>query len=247
MISLTQRRVCIVRRRNGIDSIRYSNGMLVPFSMLRTPEQLEDRAAIFLRAYRPKPGDVVVDAGAGIGEEIPLFAGLVGKRGRVVAIEAHPAVFARLSALGRLYGLEHVTCLHAAIVDAPGTAYITNLENPLSNSVVTDNGTIPVPAETLDDLLGRLEVGRVDFLKMNIEGAELRALEGFTNGLPRTRHLAVACHDRRAEDGESDTFRTRDGVTSLLESKGFELLDVPRGRDPWEQDWVYARVPSSDE
>jgi Methyltransferase FkbM domain len=96
-------------------------------------------------------------------------------------------------------------------------------------------------------LLGRLRVGRVDFLKMNIEGAELRALEGFAKGLPRTRNLAVACHDRRAEDGESDTFRTRDGVMSLLESKGFELLDVPRGRDPWEQDWVYARVPSPDE
>ena len=75
MISLAQRRVCIVRRRNGIDSIRYRNGMIVPFSMLRTPEQLEDRAAIFLRAYRPKPGDIVVDAGAGIGDEFRCSPG----------------------------------------------------------------------------------------------------------------------------------------------------------------------------
>jgi hypothetical protein len=58
--------------------------------------------------------------------------------------------------------------------------------------------TMPRTPE-LDALLSRLGIERVDFLKMNIEGAELKALEGFRHGLARTLNLAVACHDGRAE------------------------------------------------
>jgi FkbM family methyltransferase len=241
MLSLAQRRLCIVRRRRGIESLRYSNGMILPISRLRTPERLVEEAEIFLRAYRPKPGDVIVDAGAGFGDELLVFAGLVGKKGRVIEIEAHPASFEGLSTLCRLNRLHQVTCVQAALLDAPGTVYITDLPQAFANSVVTGDGTLPVPAVTLDDLLGRLEAPWVDFLKMNIEGAELQALRGFCNGLRRTRHLAIACHDFRADDGESHLFCTREAVTSLLQSHGFEILDVLRGTDPWERDYVYAR------
>jgi FkbM family methyltransferase len=245
MMSLAQRRLCIVRRRQGIESLRYSNGMILPLSRLRTPERVDEEAEIFLRAYRPKPGDVIVDAGAGFGDELLVFAWLVGRKGHVIEIEAHPASFERLFTLCRLNHLRQVTCVQAALLDAPGTVYITDLPQTFANSVVTGDGTLPVPAVTLDDLLGRLEVPWVDFLKMNIEGAELRALRGFGTGLRRTRHLAIACHDFRADEGESDVFRTRDAVTSLLQSHGFEILDVLRGTDPWERDYVYARSRSA--
>ena len=245
MMSLAQHRLCIVRRRRGIESLRYSNGMILPLSRVRTPERLDEEAEIFLRAYRPEPGDVVVDAGAGLGDELLVFAWLVGRKGRVIEIEAHPASFEGLFTLCRLNRLRQATCVQAALLDAPGTVYITDLPQTFVNSVVTGDGTLPVPAMTLDDLLGRLDVPWVDFLKMNIEGAELQALRGFGNGLRRTRHVAIACHDFRADEGESEVFRTRDAVTSLLRSHGFEILDVLRGTDPWERDYVYARSLSA--
>jgi FkbM family methyltransferase len=239
-ISLRRRELCLARYRDGIASCRYGNGMVLPFSMPRTPEQLEEHAATFFRAYRPRAEDVIVDAGAGIGDEVLVFARLVGRRGRVISIEAHPASFERLAALCRLNRLKNVTCIHAALLDASGTAQITDQKQAIKNSVVTPEGTIPVPAQTLDRLLTELGVRDVDFLKLNIEGAELRALLGFTHGLRRTRHLAVACHDRRAESGESDVYRTKKAVRALLESHGLSVRDGATDQNPWDRDYLYA-------
>ena len=242
-ISLRRKQLCLVRYRNGVASCRYPGGMVIPFSMPRTPEQLEEHtSATFFRDYRPEPGDVVVEAGAGIGDEVLVLANLVGSRGRVISIEAHPTLFERLVSLCRLNRLKHVTCVHAALLDEPGTALITDAKQSIKNGVVTGEGTIPVPADTLDRLLARLGVERVDFLKMNIEGAELRALAGFSSGLERTEHVAVACHDRRAEKGEASAFRTKAAVRSLLESRGFKVNDGLEERNPWDRDYLYARA-----
>lgn len=43
-----------------------------------------------------------------------------------------------------------------------------------------------VSVKTLDEILATLAIPRVDLLKMNIEGAELQALAGFSRGLPQT-------------------------------------------------------------
>jgi FkbM family methyltransferase len=216
--------------------------MVIPFTMPRTPEQLEeDTARTFFRAYRPRPGDVVVEVGAGIGTEVLVLARLVGPRGRVVSVEAHPESFARLESLCRLNRLSNVTCVHAALVDVPGTVTITDEEQSAKNTVLGSGGSIDVPAETLDRLLSRLGIGHVDFLKMNIEGAELLALQGFAAGLSRARHIAVACHDRRAEKGESASFRTKEPVRSLLEAHGFRVEDGPTDDLPWLGDYLFAR------
>ena len=56
------------------------------------------------------------------------------------------------------------------------------------------SGTIRVPAQPLPELLRELD--HVDFLKMNIEGAETLALEGM--GMPTAGKIAnatISCHD----------------------------------------------------
>ena len=240
-ISLRRRQLCLVRYRGGESSCRYPGGMVIPFTMPRTPEQLEEETArTFFRSYRPCPGDVVVEAGAGIGTEVLVLARLVGARGRVVSVEAHPRSFARLESLCRLNRLRNVTCVHAALVDAPGTVTITDEEQAVKNTVLGSSGSIDVPAETLDRLLSHLGIEHVDFLKMNIEGAELLALQGFGDGLQRTRHIAVACHDRRAEKGESASFRTKEPVRSLLQAHAFHVEDGPADDLPWLEDYLFA-------
>src|SRR5258707_6922154 len=46
--------------------------------------------------YQPNPGDVIVDIGAGRGEDVLPFAREVGPAGKVIAVEAHPATFKHL-------------------------------------------------------------------------------------------------------------------------------------------------------
>jgi hypothetical protein len=97
-----------------------------------------------------------------------------------------------------------------------------------------------VRAGKLGAILNEAGLHRVDFLKMNIEGAETAALAGMGEVLPLTRHLVVSCHDFRANRGEGEGFRTFDAARRLLTGAGFRLRtrpDDPRVEVPF---YLYA-------
>jgi O-antigen biosynthesis protein len=211
-------------------------------------EWLDDESRlIFLHEYGLRPRDVVVDAGAGNGQEVVTFSRLVGPAGRVVAIEAHPKAFDELRALCELHDLRNVELVNAAVASETGAADITDLAEPELNSTLEDGGTsIPVKAVKLDDLIRRLGIDEIDFLKINIEGAEVDALRGFSRGLRRTRHLCVGCHDFLADDRRGgDEMRTRERVRELLEESGFTVQS--RAHElPWIADYLYGTATWSE-
>jgi hypothetical protein len=89
---------------------------------------------------------------------------------------------------------------------------------------------------TFDSLSERNHIGRIDFLKMNIEGAERNALPGCRHALARIRNVCIAAHDFRAARGEGEAFRTLALVREFLTLAGFELTtrdDDPRYYVPY--------------
>ena len=213
-----------------------------------TREKLEWRRAVASRMwfhrYEPRPGDVIVDVGAGVGEDAVPFADAVGPHGRVLAIEAHPTTYRLLTAAVAANGLSQVTCEQVAISGEPGTVWIEDMDANLGNTVHSGpiRGGYEVTAVTLDDLCERQGLARVDFLKMNIEGAEQFALAGMVRTLARTRYACIACHDFRADDGEDEAlYRTSEKVTQFLEAHGFETSRQAEPPNPWERDHVYGR------
>src|SRR5205823_1391670 len=74
-------------------------------------QYVADTTDYWLQHYRPQEGDVVVDVGAGRGEDTLTFSRGVGKTGRVIAIEAHPLSFLVLKNFCKLNGLSNVTLL----------------------------------------------------------------------------------------------------------------------------------------
>lgn len=191
-------------------------------------------ADYWFRHYAPAAGDIVVDVGAGRGEDVLAFSERVGPTGRVLAIEAHPASFRLLKAFCRMNDLRNVTPINCALMDAPGSVTIEDASDWRANTV--SGGSAPtagttVPATTLDVLCREQGVGEIAFLKMNIEGAERMALRGMPAALARTRHVCVCCHDFRAERGDGDDYRTRAEVVETLTAAGFRVTgrrDDPR-------------------
>lgn len=199
----------------------------------------QEAADYWFYRYRPQRGDVVVDIGAGIGTDVIAFSRTVGPEGTVVAIEAHPTTFLALTKTCKWNRLDNVKCLQAACMDKEGAVYIED-EQAHQTNAITSHG-IPVRGATLDRLLDELEMdSEVSFLKMNIEGAERRALPGMGKVLRRTKNIVVACHDFRAELGHGAAFATRDFVTAFLRDCGFDLevrSDDPR---PYVRDHVHG-------
>jgi FkbM family methyltransferase len=195
----------------------------------------------WLYQYRPMVGDVIVDVGAGRGEDTITFSRAVGETGRVIAIEAHPGSFAILQNFCRLNGLTNVIPLHVALMDKNGEVRILESGSSWLENVVapTDGGSGPlVPSRTLDDICAEHGVGKISFLKMNIEGSERYALRGMQAVLPQVQQICVACHDFRSNAGDGEEFRTRTIVEHYLEKNGFSV----RTRQDDARDYVRDHV-----
>ena len=200
-----------------------------------------DTKEYWFQHYAPKEGDVIIDVGAGRGEDTLPFSRSVGKTGRVIAIEAHPITFKMLRSFCTLNKLNNVTVLHLALLDQQGTAQMSESETSwMENSLVRQKGAgyITVPTATLDAVCEEQKLTKITFVKMNIEGAERQALLGMRAILPRVQHLCVACHDFLANRGQGEVFRTRAFVEQFLAGHGFDV--TARRNDP--RDWVRDHI-----
>lgn len=205
-----------------------------------------DTREYWLQHYRPEEGDVIVDVGAGRGEDTVAFSRGVGKTGRVIAIEAHPLSFAILKQFCALNQLANVTPLHVALMDKLGTVHVVESESSWMENIVTsdqDSSGVTVQARTLDDLCSKEGIRDIAFLKMNIEGAERSALLGMQTIMPRIRQICVACHDFRADNGQGDHFRTRSFVEQFLTEHGFTLASRSDDVRDYVRDHVFGLRP----
>lgn len=199
----------------------------------RLAKYLRDADDYWFHVYKPRPGDVIVDIGAGRGEDVYAFSRAVGPEGHVWAIEAHPESFRLLTEFCRENDLQNVTPLNYACVDKPASLQVETMQVWESNYVRSGDPSatsLPVEGVTFDSLAERYHIDRIDFLKMNIEGAERTALPGTLVSIRRARWVCIAAHDFRADRGEGEQFRTREYVRRFLTEAGFQL--ITRDEDP---------------
>lgn len=207
---------------------------------LRRLDEIAKRT--FLWGYTPAKGDVIIDVGAGVGEETLTFARAVGECGKVIAIEAHPKTYRCLQALVRYNRLQNVITLHRAI-SQPGRSQelIEDSSEYLSNRLENSKG-ISVPATTVDAICDLLQLPQVNFLKMNIEGAERLAIRGMTETLKHTQALCICCHDFLAEQRRDDSCRTMAMLQDFLRQSGFTVVERSQPGAPVyirHQVWAY--------
>lgn len=130
----------------------------------------------------PRDGDVVLDCGACIGEVSLLFAGLVGTTGSVHLFDPMQlhARFCQLQAdWNPAYaGVVHVNAL--AVGDSTHDATVPQVANDrISPAAIS---TDDFACTTIDDY-ARSGLQRIDFIKMDIEGAEMAALAGAADAI----------------------------------------------------------------
>lgn len=214
-----------------------------PYLRLDLIRQEEFARQTYFWGYKPKAGDVIVDVGAGVGEETLTFSRAVGESGRVVGIEAQPRTYRCLEKLVQYNRLQNVIPIHVAVIE-PGRSAVT-IENDsqyLANRLQTVGDS--VPATTIDAIYGRLNLGRINFLKMNIEGSERLAIRGMTETLKQTEILCVSCHDFLAETTRDEGLRTKSLVREFLQQSGLDVIGREEpGLAPYLKDqlWAYNR------
>jgi len=190
--------------------------------------------------YRPSPGDVIIDIGAGCGEDALAFSEAAGASGRVLAIESHPATFRRLQAFCAMNGLRNTKPLWLALMGKTGEVSVVESSFWRGHAVSWESTGQQVTALTLDRLCELEGIGEIAFLKMNIEGGEREAVQGMTDSMRRIRELCIACHDFRAERGEGEQYRTRAVIEAFLRDHGFEVRSRDTDRRPYVRDHIFG-------
>ena len=214
--------------------------LVEPRLTLYTPKQIERMTSyFFMYKYLPREGDTIVDVGAGTGWETLLFSRSVGISGRVISIEAHPRVFRCLSKMRAENRLENVTLVQAAVADQEREVQLSDSPEHEANSIIGLVSGIRVACTTLDYIFRSLELSRVDFLKMNIEGAERLALSGMGEMVRKTKNVCIACHDFLADEGGPDELRTKADVIAFLKQNGF-VVSLRESEGDFLRNYVYG-------
>ena len=145
------------------------------------------------------PDGTVLDVGANLGLSALALAPLL-PRGRILAAEPSPGTVAALRRTLALNGLEDRVAVEAVAVGAaPGEAAF-HAAGHSAGAHLMDPGTlgaaalpqVRVPVETVDALVARHGLVRLDFVKIDVEGFETEVLDGARATLARHRPLVFA-------------------------------------------------------
>ncbi len=187
------------------------------------------------------PGMTVVDVGANEGLYTLFAARRVGPAGRVIAVEPSSRERTLLEANLARNRLRNVTVVPHALADAAGVAELQIAprqhggHNTLGQFVYEGDTAVArekVTVETLDDLVARLGLDRVDMVKIDVEGAELKFLSGGRTLLSQQRPtLLIEANEEALKRQSASTH----ALVYLLQSLDYQIhvFNESGTTEPW--------------
>jgi FkbM family methyltransferase len=145
-----------------------------------------------------KPGDVIYDIGANIGDYTEKFAQRVGAQGLVAAFEPSPAACAQISS--RCAILHQVQVFQIALADQETTMPLNlgaTLDSPASSLATAIGGgrsgghSIDVAVHRADEFIARENLRAPNLIKIDVEGFEPEVIAGFGVMLGATTLRAI--------------------------------------------------------
>jgi FkbM family methyltransferase len=211
------------------------HGFGVGFQILETAEfdrSEVDMALQLLNLRRRHHGDgvVAIDCGANIGVHTVEWAAAMTGWGSVLAVEAQERVFYALAGNITINNCFNAFAVHAAVSSEPGTMNIPNpnylvpssfgsleLRQSAGNEFIGQKidyaaNTVAVRKVTLDEF----NLPRVDFIKIDIEGMELEALQGAQQTIDRSHPIMLL------ERIKADSVQ----LTTWLETNGYKVAQA---------------------
>ena len=206
--------------------LEFENGLKLVSNVYRREDLLGMLHEIFVgnvytRFHPLETGDTVVDVGANIGVFTILAAKSVGETGRVIAIEPERKNLKDLRNNLKINGLKNVSVVPKGLWNRREKKKLYLKADARAHTLVGKSSlgdAEEIEVDTLDNILEELGVTRVDFIKMDIEGAEIQALEGMERTLKENDvRLVIAAYH------EVDVKPTWKTIVPWLKQMGFRV------------------------
>jgi len=174
-----------------------------------------------------KPGMTILDVGANIGETSLMFSRLTGDQGQVFAFEPDPDTFSHLKEHLASNKAQNVNPIQFALGDVPGTFFLGhNANNTAGNRISNEHGK-EITVTTADKFVPSLQLHQIDFIKIDIEGFEVRMLKGAAATIEKYKPVMFieAVNEFLQLQGSSTSELLR-----LLESMNYKSINAYNGK-----------------
>jgi FkbM family methyltransferase len=214
-----------LKKREGIRIEKVGSSYLIKKEKLEifspTPKFLgfgfREFESKFEEIFKIKEGETVADIGACIGDTTLPMCVKVGQTGHVIAVEPHPVNVGYLKLNLKLKGFNNVEVIEKAVWCKKETMELNIHDTPTGHSLLsheTRKLKIQIDADTLDNIFGDK---KIDFAKIDVQGAEVEVLRGGMNSfLKNTKKIIVETHKDK-----DNVNRLAPKVIEILKSCGY--------------------------
>jgi FkbM family methyltransferase len=175
------------------------------------------------------PGKVFVDAGANFGIYTAMASKAVSEAGRVIAFEPSTRAFPVLQRNIAINGFKNVLAFPVALTDKPGRARLYHHSAVGSDALAKDSSFPPdayaqeIETESLDNVLAKTSIKRVDVIKMDVQGAEELAMRGASETVTSMRPVIVFEYHPA---GAISMGLEPDGAWRFLRGQNYEFFNI---------------------
>lgn len=181
--------------------------------------------------FEPQKNDVIIDVGAHIGKYTIPSARIAGTEGLVIALEPNPLNFQVLRKNACLNRLKNVILLNIAAWNTNSTLklFTGHFGGHHSSKMNWKLGYFMVNAKRLDCVLRVFGVKRVDWIKIDVEGAEWEVFQGMEEILGEFRpKIIVEVADENVEKVKDFMATYGYGVVRISPIYEFSMFEVFR-------------------
>lgn len=163
----------------------------------------------YFQYVRPKKNDIIVDGGGYFGNFSILASRIVGKKGKIFTFEPDKKCCEIMKKRFRRLGIKNIQIYQYALYNKKCQMYLEG--EPGAGSLIPDKKSpainkLRVNCIDLDSLVKTEKISKIDFIKMDIEGAEIEAIDGMKSTLKKFRpNLAIASYHIR--NGKQTSFQ----------------------------------------
>ncbi len=173
------------------------------------------------RGFEIKKDDIILDVGAHIGF-FTLLAAKLALKGKVYAFEPSPENFKLFQENVNLNNLNNVVLINKAMAEKSGMReFALSPDDPAGHAIPYEKTTrkiINIPTISLDDFIKENNIKKIDFLKMDCEGAEYEIFYNSSKEtLNKVKKISMEYHD-------VDLERTVNHIKDFLKKSGFNVL-----------------------
>ena len=225
---LRQRDVAV---RNGVaKGLKFNTGESCPELALGTYEVPIQN--IFTQHL--KAGDVFYDIGANVGFFTVIAAKLVGTTGKVYAFEPGQGNASSIRHNAQLNNFTQVEVIEKAVSHSSGEGQLLLAQYSGGHALATADappdlaGEVTVDLVSIDDLIAQKKIQPPNFVKVDVEGAELDVLKGMTETIKTYKPTIIY----EVDDGDRTAYdRKYQELASFLQSFNYQVTQTENSYD----------------